>query len=689
MTALLPALAGALIVAGIIGVAVGLRKVPPRAPAPTKPRPGAGRVASLSRRTRILLLAGTAAGLLVAVLTGWVVAVLVVPAAAAGLPVLLSAPPAAAKIDRLEAMEEWTRSLSGVLTAGVGLEQALIATLRSTPDPIRPEVTKLASRLRARWSTEDALRAFADDLDDATGDVIAANLILGARRRGTGLASVLDALAESVAADVRARREIEADRAKPRATARWVTIITVTVLAFLSLTGNYVAPFGTPLGQVLLAALLSPVRGDAGVDAADGHRHPPAQIRRPGCATGGELMATGLQVAIAAGALLGLSAALLVWRLVPAQPDLRDALERLSPDHARRRTHTVAAATDPTQRLGLWGMKVLPAPVWGRTPTRELAILRQPVSQFYGEKIRYALLGLAIPPLLTALFTLLGADLPFVIPVVATVGFAAVMFFLPDYNVRDDAKRARAEFSRALGAYIDLVALERLNGSGPRQAMEAAAAVGRLVGVPPPDRGAGPHPLVRPHPLGGAASPRRRAGPERAGGPGRHHAPVRGGRRPGVRLAAGPLRRDAHRDAQHREGQGQRGRRTDVDPDEPARRDLPGHPAHPRPAARHGRHPMTTGAAQHPPTGTTTAPAPPGPAHHTEGENRHAPPRRRPAHPGRPPPSAKHPPRRAGVGDHRAGPVGGGRHRHRRDRRARRDQLRHHRSREDHLRPPP
>ena len=52
------------------------------------------------------------------------------------------------------------------------------------------------------------------------------------------------------------------------------------------------------------------------------------------------------------------------------------------------------------------------------------------------------------------------------------------MFFLPDYNVRDDAKRARAEFARALGAYIDLVALERNSGAGARQAMEAAAAVG-------------------------------------------------------------------------------------------------------------------------------------------------------------------------------------------------------------------
>jgi hypothetical protein len=55
--------------------------------------------------------------------------VLVVPAAVAGLPVLLSPSPAASKIDRLEAMEEWTRSLSGVLTVGIGLEEALVATL--------------------------------------------------------------------------------------------------------------------------------------------------------------------------------------------------------------------------------------------------------------------------------------------------------------------------------------------------------------------------------------------------------------------------------------------------------------------------------------------------------------------------------------------------------------------------------
>lgn len=260
LTLVVSGLGGALVVAGLIGAAVRVRRAPQRPPGPPRtsmpPFARPVRLAAVSRRTRLLLLTGVGVGVAVAALTGWLLAAVLVPAIVVGLPVLVSAPPAASKIERLEAMEEWTRSLSGILTAGVGLEQALISTLRSTPEAIRPEVTRLASRLRARWATEDALRAFADELDDATGDLIAGNLILGARRRGAGVASVLEALAESVAADVRARREIESDRAKPRSTARWVTIITVSVLGILALTGDYVAPYGSPSGQILLVLLL-------------------------------------------------------------------------------------------------------------------------------------------------------------------------------------------------------------------------------------------------------------------------------------------------------------------------------------------------------------------------------------------------------------------------------------------------
>ena len=255
MIALVPALAGALIVAGVIGVIVGLRPapVPERRPRSRRLR----RLQSLDRITRLLLLGGLGAGVVAWLVTGWALTVVAAPVAAVGLPLLLSAGSAASRIQRLEAMEEWTRSLSGVLTVGVGLEQALVATLRSTPAPIAPEVTRLVARLRARWVTEDALRAFADELDDSTGDLIAANLILGARRRGAGLSSVLEGLAESVAADVRARRQVEADRAKPRATARWVTLISAGVLVILAVSGTYVAPYKSPLGQVILIALLS------------------------------------------------------------------------------------------------------------------------------------------------------------------------------------------------------------------------------------------------------------------------------------------------------------------------------------------------------------------------------------------------------------------------------------------------
>jgi Flp pilus assembly protein TadB len=246
-----------LLVGGWVTVSGVLRRPPP---APRyRRRRGLMQLATrrLSRRTGWLLGVGFVLGIAVAVTTGWVIAIVLLPAALAGLPALLTAPEPAARIDRLEAMEEWTRALAGVLTVGVGLEQALVATLRSTPAPIRPEVTALVARLRARWATADAIRAFADDLDDATGDLIAANLLLGAQRRGSGLASVLQGLAESVAADVRARRAIEADRAKPRATARWITLITVGVLGLLALNGPYVAPYGSSIGQLVLALLLS------------------------------------------------------------------------------------------------------------------------------------------------------------------------------------------------------------------------------------------------------------------------------------------------------------------------------------------------------------------------------------------------------------------------------------------------
>lgn len=186
-------------------------------------------------------------------------------------------------------------------------------------------------------------------------------------------------------------------------------------------------------------------------------------------------MTTGLQLALLAGGLIGLGTTLLVVRLLPAEPDLADALDRLAPNRVRA---VAPAAASGKERLGLWAIRVLPRVLWVRTPTRELALLRLSLARFYGEKLTFAALGLVLAPLLAFFFNLLGLGFPIAVPALGSVGLAAVMFFVPDYNAIDEARKARLEFARALGAYIDLVALERNNGSGPRQAMESAAAVG-------------------------------------------------------------------------------------------------------------------------------------------------------------------------------------------------------------------
>jgi Flp pilus assembly protein TadB len=265
MIAVAAAFTVAAILGGLVLVGLGLRPTPagPRQAGPPsaraqrvrkllRTRDGGGSVAA---RRRLML--AVAAGLLGWLITGLAVLALAVPVAIVGLPRLLGRANATAGIDRLEGLEEWTRNLAGVLAVGVGLEQAITASLRSTPTAIRPQVATLTARLAARWDTATALRAFADDLDDATGDLVAASLILSARRRGAGLVAVLESLAASVAEDVRARRMIDADRAKPRSTARAITIITLVVLALLAANKNYIQPYTSPLGEAFLALLLT------------------------------------------------------------------------------------------------------------------------------------------------------------------------------------------------------------------------------------------------------------------------------------------------------------------------------------------------------------------------------------------------------------------------------------------------
>ena len=256
MTPLIPALGGALVVVGVIGLVVGPPPKLPGTPVNHRKGPLSRRIAQMPRRTRIRALVALLVGVVVAVLTGFVLAVVALPAAAIGLPFLLSPARGGSSPERLQALEEWTRGLSGRLTIGMGLDSALKRSLSTAPEAIRPEVTRLVNRLWSDWTVDRALRVFADEIDDEVGDFIALNLVLAATNSGgAGLADTLDGIAESVAATVRARRSIAADQQKPRTTATVVTVISIAVLAYMFLNGSYIQPYTTALGQAILLVL--------------------------------------------------------------------------------------------------------------------------------------------------------------------------------------------------------------------------------------------------------------------------------------------------------------------------------------------------------------------------------------------------------------------------------------------------
>lgn len=186
-------------------------------------------------------------------------------------------------------------------------------------------------------------------------------------------------------------------------------------------------------------------------------------------------MPLSLQLALVLGGIAGLGLYLLVRELVPSSPRLDDALERLRTQ--RVRLVGAPGARSLQSRLGDGLARNSSRLPFVTVPTRELSILRVQPSEFLGEKALLGIIGIAFPAVATLLFRWVGLGVPLVVPAVASLVLGLMLFYLPDAAVRTKAARAREEFARAVGAYLELVALERRAGSGPTQALTRAATV--------------------------------------------------------------------------------------------------------------------------------------------------------------------------------------------------------------------
>lgn len=209
------------------------------------------------RQRPLRLVAAIVGGLLVWFVTGWPVAGVLAAAGCWWGPAVLGPDRRhEQQVAGVEAVAAWTEMLRDLMAGAAGLHQAVAATVPIAPEPVREPVARLAERLRAGRPTQDALRSFADEVDNPTADLVAAALTTAATRHATDLGTLLGTLSEAAREQAAMLVRVAASRARLRTSTRIIVATTVGMAAFLLVfNGEYMEPFDGFLGQVILAGI--------------------------------------------------------------------------------------------------------------------------------------------------------------------------------------------------------------------------------------------------------------------------------------------------------------------------------------------------------------------------------------------------------------------------------------------------
>jgi tight adherence protein B len=244
----LAALAGLLVAGGIALIASGARRTPVQPERSEARRHHAEQVV-----TRAALAAG--AGLVTLALTRWPVAALGAGVGAYVIAGRRGRTSPAAEIDRTEALAAWAEMLRDGVGTPRGIEGIITSTASTAPVLIRSAVMRFAHRL-AWQDLHEALPELANELDHRIGDLIVTSLDISARTGARQVRAVLDDLADAAREEARMLRRQEVARARPRSEMHQVVFISTLVVAALAVVGrDYLAPYRTGVGQIVLCAV--------------------------------------------------------------------------------------------------------------------------------------------------------------------------------------------------------------------------------------------------------------------------------------------------------------------------------------------------------------------------------------------------------------------------------------------------
>jgi tight adherence protein C len=189
--------------------------------------------------------------------------------------------------------------------------------------------------------------------------------------------------------------------------------------------------------------------------------------------------------AMLAGAIAGLGVFLLIRALFPARAGLA---ARLSAMDAARQGNGVSRVSliTPDEKdsalrkaVGEAAARFYAARGWEMRSIRaDLALLGRSFEGFLATKCLLGASGLLAAPILAAWIPLMGWDFQLSVPLWSALLVALVFFMLPDLQVKRDAAARRRDFRHAVGAFLDLVAMNLAGGRGVPEALMMASSLG-------------------------------------------------------------------------------------------------------------------------------------------------------------------------------------------------------------------
>jgi hypothetical protein len=187
--------------------------------------------------------------------------------------------------------------------------------------------------------------------------------------------------------------------------------------------------------------------------------------------------------AMIAGAVTGLALFLVIFALIPRRVSLSRRIASFDAGRAPT-ARTVTYQGDGKEsafsmRLGTALAKFCAEQGWEfRTLRSSLSLVGKSFENYLATKILLGVFGLIFPPLMLVLIGFAGVHMPVIFPIWAALVFAAVFFFLPDLELRTQVEKRRRDFRHAIGAFLDLVAMNLSGGRGVPEALLAASEIG-------------------------------------------------------------------------------------------------------------------------------------------------------------------------------------------------------------------